>query len=108
MQDVCDRKCIECKHPDCICDEGTEDIDAYLPPSVRERERKTERKREYDRSRYPKVRDRRMAQYREYYRKNKKKIIAYQAEYYRLHKDKINARRRELYRLKRGQAQNAE
>lgn len=108
MHDVCDRKCIECKHSDCICDEGTEDVDAYLPPSVRERERKTELKRERDRARYANERSRRLAQHREYYHKNKKKIIAYQAEYYRQHKDKINARRRELYRLRRGQTQDAE
>lgn len=107
MHDVCDRKCCECKHPDCICDEGTEDVDAYLPSSVRERAHKQELKREYDRARYAKERSRRLAQHREYYHKNKKRLIAYQVEYYRKNKDRINARRRELYRLRHGESDNA-
>lgn len=81
---VCNRDCLRCIHPDCICDEDTqkEIRAADARDKACRKTRRTQKK---------------IAWQKTYYRANEKKLRQYSSEYYYAHKEQIAAAKRRYY-----------
>lgn len=120
---VCDRDCFNCQHPDCICDEETQDdIDAAerrdeaIQAGWSRAEKILRQQREYRETHREQTRIACHAHYmanKEYYRKkhaewykaNKERILEQQRAYRKAHAAEISARKKEQYRKKKEAAQ---
>lgn len=120
---VCNRDCFHCPHPDCICDEETQDdIDAAELRDERTKanwciyEKELRRRREFHRTHrdqaiaacrayYATHKEYIRQQRAEWYKANKERILAQQRAYRKAHAAEISARKKEQYRKKKEAAQ---
>lgn len=120
---VCNRDCFHCPHPDCICDEETQDdIDAAerrdeaIQAGWSRAEKELRKKREYQRTHreqaiatcrawYATHKEYVREQRAEWYKANKERILAQQRAYRKAHAAEISARKKEQYRKKKEAAQ---
>lgn len=82
---VCDRDCLNCIHPDCICDE---------PPRIKEARQQDALDKQFGMTDKQKAK---AARSKAYYRRNREAVIAKQKAYNAAHRPQIAAAARKRY-----------
>ena len=105
---ICDRDCLHCPHPDCVCDEmdyaDYQDADRIEREIIHPRTARQERIAAQQRAYYEANRERIAAQKRAYYEANRERIAAQKRAYYEANRERYNAYHRKYYHRKREEA----